>query len=479
MTWVAVEVDKPRILLIDVSDASREVMARRLSAQGYSVETAADPVAGADLALATPPAAVIADLWMPSISGVQLCRLLRAEPATVDVAVVLRGDSDDPRSRFWAERAGAAAYVRKGCTGELVRVLTKAITTNGTDDGFFTQLASGVDIRDRIARCLDSALFDSVIASEVRALTSCGSFERLFDLLAQFLAQVLSYRWVAVVTNSPPQFAIHHHPSQAEAAEAEARVRLGVAAEAPAIVVSDEDASPRRAEAAVIVAEIPFGGVVLGKLAVAPADSNGDDTAHVVRLVASELGSAVRMAALIDEQQRMAAIDALTGLRNRRSFVEAMNVEVARASRYELPLCLLMMDVDHFKAINDGRGHAGGDQVLVALGALLRQQLRMPDLAARWGGEEFVVALPNTDRAGGEVVGERLRRSIRELEVRYEGAPIAVSVSIGLAELGRSEALSSVIDRADRAMYGAKVGGRNRVVVAESHTVEQPVVKSA
>jgi two-component system cell cycle response regulator len=83
-------------------------MVGRLSAQGYAVEAAADPGTGADMALASPPAAVVADLWMPSISGVQLCRLLKAEPATMHVPVVLRGDNDDPRSRFWAERAGAA-----------------------------------------------------------------------------------------------------------------------------------------------------------------------------------------------------------------------------------------------------------------------------------------------------------------------------------------------------------------------------------
>src|SRR5687768_4796557 len=96
---------QPRIILVDVSDASREVMVERLSAQGYSVEPVGDPLTGADMALSDPPAAVIADLWMPSTSGVQLCRLLRAEPATANVPVILRGENDDPRSRFWAERA--------------------------------------------------------------------------------------------------------------------------------------------------------------------------------------------------------------------------------------------------------------------------------------------------------------------------------------------------------------------------------------
>src|SRR5579871_5435661 len=100
-----------RVLLIDPSDTGREVLARRLRAQGYTVEETGDAAKGAEMALSSPPAAIVADLWMPAISGVQLCRLLRAEAATGHVPVVLCGERDEPRDRFWAERAGAAAYV--------------------------------------------------------------------------------------------------------------------------------------------------------------------------------------------------------------------------------------------------------------------------------------------------------------------------------------------------------------------------------
>src|SRR5688572_33279005 len=102
---------------------------------------------GAELALSAPPAAVIADFWMPGISGIQLCRLLRTEPATADVPVILRGDDDDPRNRFWAERAGAVGYVRKGRVGDLVRMLGKAVVKTDDSDGFFIQLGGGaIDI---------------------------------------------------------------------------------------------------------------------------------------------------------------------------------------------------------------------------------------------------------------------------------------------------------------------------------------------
>jgi two-component system, cell cycle response regulator len=456
-----------RIILVDVSDASREVLVRRLNAQGYAVEAAGDPVTGADLALSAPPSAVVADFWMPGISGIQLCRLLRTEPATAEVPVILRGDDDDPRNRFWAERAGAIGYVRKGRMAELVRMLSKAVVERPSSDGFFIQLGGGaVDIRERIARYLDAALFESVIAAEVRSLSACGSFDRLFDLFAQLLAQIMRYRWLALATRSPSHFALHHHPTNAESAERQARAALVLAEELRPLRVVDEDPGSESDGPEVIVCSIPFGGAEIGQLALAPSQSSERETASLVALVARELGGPVRIATLMDEQKTLATLDPLTSLRNRRAFVEAMRVEIARSQRYELPLTLILLDVDHFKAINDGFGHQAGDQVLAALGRLLGVQLRTPDLAARWGGEEFVVALASTNTEGAAVVAERLRLAVTALSISHEGRPIPVTASFGVATLRPHESLDSVVDRADRAMYGAKVGGRNRVVIA-------------
>ncbi|HEY6723242.1 MAG TPA: diguanylate cyclase [Polyangiaceae bacterium] len=472
--------EQPRIILVDVSEASRDVLAQRLTAQGYAVEALADPVMAADMALMAPPAAVVADLWMPSISGVQLCRLLKAEPATVEVPVILRGESDDPRSRFWAERAGAAAYVRKGGMGELVRVLARVALVATDSDGFFTQLNGGsVDIRDRIARHLDAALFDSVIAAEVRSLAACGSFERLFDLFAQFLCQVVGYRWLAVATASPRQFAMHHHPGHTEAAEREARAALAITHEIPIFRVVDEDARDEATGPEAVISGIPFGALQLGSLALGPSSRDETDTESLVRLVAQELGGPIRIAALMDEQQRLASVDPLTGLRNRRAFLEQINVEIARASRYGTTLSFLLLDVDHFKSINDHHGHAGGDSVLSSLGKVLGQQLRTPDLPARWGGEEFVVALTNTDLGGACIAAERIRAAVEEMLVEHDGARVPVTVSVGVATLRRGESLDALIDRADHAMYAAKCAGRNRVMTdAEDGPVETPATLS-
>jgi two-component system cell cycle response regulator len=458
---------RPRVILIDTSDVTRDVLATRLRAQGYLVEAVGDAASGAELSLSAPPNVVVADLWMPSISGVQVCRLLRSEPATADVSVILRGDNDDPKSRFWAEPPGAAAYVMKGRMGDLVRALLKATSTPRETDGFFMQLGGGtLGIRDRIAQHLDAALFESVIAAEVRALASAGSFERMFDLLSQLLSQLCGYRWLGVTTTAPDYFAVHTHPERRQAAVEEARETLLVAAGREPMLIEDEDALDSVDHSPPVAMPISFAGSVVGAIALSPSRATENDAMMLVPILARELGGPLRMTALIEESQRLASIDPLTGLTNRRAFAASMDVELARAERHRYPLSLMLLDVDHFKSINDRFGHACGDQVLAAIGTMLHATMRKTDLASRWGGEEFVLTLTSTDLAGARVAAERVRRDIEALSIRTsDGQPIVVTASVGLVTLCRREPLARLVDRADQAMYAAKIAGRNRLVV--------------
>jgi diguanylate cyclase (GGDEF)-like protein len=133
-----------------------------------------------------------------------------------------------------------------------------------------------------------------------------------------------------------------------------------------------------------------------------------------------------------------------------------------------MPLSILLLDVDHFKSINDSYGHAAGDSVLSAIGRFLRNDMRITDSASRWGGEEFVIALKNTTTDGAQIFGERLRQGIQGLEVATATRKISVTASIGIATLQPSDVIETLMERADRGMYTAKAQGRNRVVVSES-----------
>jgi diguanylate cyclase (GGDEF)-like protein len=171
------------------------------------------------------------------------------------------------------------------------------------------------------------------------------------------------------------------------------------------------------------------------------------------------------LASINTQLERLATTDALTGLHNRRYMKQSLEFELARGQRVEHPFCLLMIDIDHFKRVNDTWGHAVGDEVLVALAALLRDNLRNIDLRARWGGEEFVALLLDSDREAGLHTAEKLRATVEamEIDVGLE-EPVRITISVGLACFPKDGAdEQGLFQHADAALYRAKEGGRNRV----------------
>lgn len=167
------------------------------------------------------------------------------------------------------------------------------------------------------------------------------------------------------------------------------------------------------------------------------------------------------------ELTHLATIDSLTGVSNRRHFMAQMETEFARIQRFHEPAALLMLDLDHFKRINDSQGHAVGDAVLAALGATLLETLRKTDLVGRVGGEEFALLLPGTEAVEARQFAERLRERVAGVEVEAGGGRLAVTVSIGIASLKRDDASAdAALARADDALYHAKENGRNRVEVS-------------
>ncbi len=172
------------------------------------------------------------------------------------------------------------------------------------------------------------------------------------------------------------------------------------------------------------------------------------------------------------QEQRFAElslVDHLTRLYNTRYFHETLRAEFANAKRYVRPLCLILLDLDHFKSVNDTYGHPAGDAVLRTVAATVAALVREGDTLARVGGEEFAVIMPQTDSHGGEILAERIRQAVREREILLpEGQRIGVRVSLGVAGLDRIEADSatSLFARVDEALYEAKQSGRDRVVVA-------------
>jgi diguanylate cyclase (GGDEF)-like protein len=171
--------------------------------------------------------------------------------------------------------------------------------------------------------------------------------------------------------------------------------------------------------------------------------------------------------------ERSSRTDPMTGVPNRLDLLERFGAELMRARRHERPLVVIMLDLDDFKQVNDAHGHLAGDQVLVAVGHVLRANLRGEDLYARWGGEEFLIVQPETDLAQGQHTAEKLRRLIEELVVPVGAATLRVTASFGVALCHGSDEPDLAIRRADVALYEAKTAGRNRCVVSRGE-VEAP-----
>lgn len=168
-----------------------------------------------------------------------------------------------------------------------------------------------------------------------------------------------------------------------------------------------------------------------------------------------------------------ATLDALTNLNNRRQFETRLGQEIAIAKRQDHPLCAMMIDIDFFKGVNDKYGHAAGDEVLRTVAGIIKEALRESDIPARYGGEEFAILLPYTKIEEAKVVGERLRASVEQAPIvinqdNPDKQFINVTISMGLAEYDKIESGEALFERADKALYMAKSGGRNQVRIYES-----------
>lgn len=171
------------------------------------------------------------------------------------------------------------------------------------------------------------------------------------------------------------------------------------------------------------------------------------------------------------ELMRLAVTDALTGMNNRRHFMEGLRREFQRARRYQRPLSLLLVDVDHFKQINDTYGHPVGDAVLTGLADLMRRTIRATDLSARLGGEEFAIAFVEADLSRAHAAAESLRAAVAREPFRYHDRTVQITISGGIVDSSHPQATTHIdlIEIADKALYQAKTGGRDRIVLAPGY----------
>ncbi len=176
---------------------------------------------------------------------------------------------------------------------------------------------------------------------------------------------------------------------------------------------------------------------------------------------------------MLEKLKKLSITDGLTSLYNSRHFYNQLKGEVDRSTRYSHPLTMLLLDIDHFKDYNDQYGHLEGDKVLLRLGQVIKLLLRKMDSAYRYGGEEFTIILPETDSEEALTVAQRIRKAVKEIVFTPEpGKNASITISIGMTAYNPPEDLATFIQRADRALYGSKEGGRDKVSAFLAQTTE-------
>ena len=450
-----------RVLVVDDVPANVKLLEARLSAEYFDVITAMSGEEALGICERAECDLVLLDVMMPDMDGFEVCRRLKTNPATYHIPVVMVTALDQPSDRVRGLEAGADDFLTKPIPDLplIARVRSLARLKMMTDELRMRAVTSreiGIESPEREA-VADTGRDGRVLIVDDRA----ASYERIAAVLAEeqsvevepnpgealFRAADGNYD-LLIVSLGLENFDALRLCSQIRSLD---RTR-----NLPILAIAEPDANSR------MVRGLEIG---VNDFLMRPVEKN--ELLARVRSQVRKRRYAERLRDNVQLSIEMAITDALTGLFNRRYMESHLVTLLEQAAARGKPLAVLVIDIDHFKSINDGHGHDAGDDALREFALRIKRSIRGIDLACRCGGEEFVVVMPETDMTVAAMVAERLRRRIaaEPFAVDSGARNIPVTISIGIASLRRSdETAAGLLKRADQALYRAKRDGRNRVV---------------
>ncbi len=450
-----------RVLVVDDIAANIRLLETRLAAEYFDVVTAMNGPEALELCARGQCDIVLLDVMMPGMDGFEVCRRLKADPKTAHIPVIIVTALDEPADRIAGLEAGADDFLTKPVDDVALVTRVKSLVRLKTlTDELMMRAATSNEIG------LDEAMDPSTLAGE-------GGRMLLVDDMAATVeraVRILSPHHTIDVEANP-------HEALFRAADGDydlAIVSLSLA-EADGLRLCSQlrSVDATRMVPILVIADPGDNARLLRGLDLGvndyllrPIDAN--EMLARVRTQIRRKRFADRLRDNMQMTIEMAVTDGLTGLHNRRYLERHLAALVTQARARSRPLSVLALDIDHFKAVNDSHGHLAGDAVLQEFARRVRKVVRSIDLACRLGGEEFVVAMPDTDSALAMAVGERIRQKIAEEPFQADGGvTLEVTVSIGVSSLESPEdGPEALLKRADEALYKAKRAGRNRVAAA-------------
>ncbi|HEY5996402.1 MAG TPA: diguanylate cyclase [Candidatus Deferrimicrobiaceae bacterium] len=481
-----------RLLLADESETVRDMLAFVLAESGFSVETASDGIEALRIAFRTLPDLVLMDIRLPGMNGVQACQALKADPATRDIPVLLVSMQEGGTARFHAARSGADRLLLKDVTPESI-ILAVSDLLEGRSPGEAPDAAAAggttdADILSRVVLHLDAKLFEATLFNEVgRVGQDVDDFEMMLRMMGRLIREIAPHEVMAAVfTDTVTLETVIAYPFPLdEETCAGIRSWMGKVRDDARIPCSpdntmlsefplnerrgEEDAAgeagPLRPATCV---QIRSGEMVKGAVVLFSKEADGSAFDQgLVEALLRQAFTVMENAWLYRQIIRMSTTDGLTGLTNVRSFRETLKREHARAARHRLRYSIVMMDIDHFKKINDVYGHPVGDTVLRELAAIIKDSFRNTDLPARYGGEEFIIMLPDTTKRDAQIVANRLRQACERKVFAAPSPSLHATISLGITDFDPESSMTEkeVIAIADEALYTSKREGRNRITI--------------
>jgi two-component system, cell cycle response regulator len=451
-----------RVLVVDDIITNIKLLEARLAAEYFEVVTATNGPQAIAICEQGQCDIVLLDVMMPGMDGLEVCRRLKTNPRTAHIPVIIVTALDQPSDRVAGLEAGADDFLTKPVNDiSLITRVKSLVRLKTLTDELMMRAATSSELG------LDDVLDPTSLADEGGKILLVDDSPATVDRVKQALM---------------PRCQVNHEddPQEALFRAAEGDYDLVVISlnlkqidglrlcshlrsldrtrPLPILVIVDPEDNVR------LMRALDLG---VNDYLVRPIDRN--EMQARVRTQIRRKRFSDRLRDSVQSTMEMAVTDGLTGLHNRRYLERHLSMLVQQAAAREKPLSVLILDIDHFKSINDTHGHAAGDEVLREFSRRVRKAVRGIDLACRMGGEEFVVAMPDTDAALAMLVGERLRQKIagEPFATGDAGVNVNVTVSIGICSLtSPDDTADELVKRADAALYLAKRDGRNRVVAA-------------
>ncbi|MCK5533773.1 diguanylate cyclase [bacterium] len=487
---------KIKILIADDSPTVVEMIRFILEEKGYTTVVAADGVEAINRVYQEKPDLILLDILMPKMNGYQVCRLLKGNKDTAFIPVIMLAASEQKSDEFWGIATGADEFFTKDLamtqlagTIEKILKIKPYLDRQAPSRPFKKKEISSEEILSRVNNLLDKKLFESTVINEISKIaSSIYDYEETAKSILILLSRIVYYEVGALLIEEVGEKKL----SMLLNAEVNADVVKKISKKMIDEINKEKPQEKRKLGSfktkifneeyqkesatkklkAFFSVTLKARGGIIGILALASSkeSSFSKENLDTLTLMADQISMVINNVCLYQKINYLSITDGLTELYNYRYFQDMLKREFERARRYEFYLSLIMIDIDHFKKVNDSYGHQQGDIILRELGIRFKKEVRERlDTPVRYGGEEFAFILPNTGKKGAFVVADRIRERIAEYKFPGRDKPLRITLSLGVASYPAKgiEKFADLVKKADEALYRSKQEGRNKVSVYE------------